>query len=202
MQIKKDEVREAFLQCAEKEFLDHGFVNASLRRIVKASGTTIGNFYNYFDNKEALFDALVQEEYNNFLHIFEHHNIASQADFDLTSIDYTDTAALRQLIHLYLPLLIPMLTTRFVLLIEGSKGTKYQDAKEHLIRIIKEHFQEHIEEYNPNYPYPELGDTLAAQLINGIVSILRTNVDSEIKQGMLAEYLLFYFLGIMGLLLP
>ena len=35
--------------------MKNGFKNASLRQIVKDAGTTIGNFYNYFENKEALF---------------------------------------------------------------------------------------------------------------------------------------------------
>ena len=49
-------IREAALE----EFLEKGFLGASLRQIVKAAGVTTGAFYGYFSSKEALFAALVE----------------------------------------------------------------------------------------------------------------------------------------------
>lgn len=43
----------------KKEFLEKGFQDASLRRIVKCAGVTTGAFYGYFRDKHALFEALV-----------------------------------------------------------------------------------------------------------------------------------------------
>ena len=42
------------------EFLDKGFLGASLRQIVKNAGVTTGAFYGYFSSKEALFAAIVE----------------------------------------------------------------------------------------------------------------------------------------------
>ena len=47
-------------QAAMQEFLDKGFLGASLRQIVKNAGVTTGAFYGYFSSKEALFAALVE----------------------------------------------------------------------------------------------------------------------------------------------
>lgn len=52
---------------ARKEFLEKGFKSASLRNIVKAAGVTTGAFYGYYDSKEALFEALVGEQYETFM---------------------------------------------------------------------------------------------------------------------------------------
>ncbi len=74
MQVKKDEMKNAILKSGEKEFLENGYEKASIRKIVKQAGTTIGNFYNYFANKEALFEELVNEEYHEFINFIQHHN--------------------------------------------------------------------------------------------------------------------------------
>ena len=51
---------EKIQQAALTEFLDKGFLSASLRQIVKNAGVTTGAFYGYFSSKEALFNALVE----------------------------------------------------------------------------------------------------------------------------------------------
>lgn len=48
---------------AKAEFLEKGYQAASLRNIVKNAGVTTGAFYGYYDSKEALFAALVDESY-------------------------------------------------------------------------------------------------------------------------------------------
>lgn len=48
------------LEAARKEFLNNGFLKASLRKIVKEAGVTTGAFYRYYPTKEALFEALVK----------------------------------------------------------------------------------------------------------------------------------------------
>ena len=58
------------LQCAEEEFLEKGFQNASLRNIVKLAGVTTGAFYRYFSSKDALFAALVEPHAAQVKHLF------------------------------------------------------------------------------------------------------------------------------------
>lgn len=49
------------LESAKKEFLEKGFVNASLRTIAANAGLTTGAMYRHFKDKDALFCALVDE---------------------------------------------------------------------------------------------------------------------------------------------
>ena len=51
---------EKIQQAALMEFLDKGFLSASLRQIVKNAGVTTGAFYGYFSCKEALFASIVE----------------------------------------------------------------------------------------------------------------------------------------------
>ena len=45
---------EKIQEAAMDEFLDKGFLGASLRQIVKNAGVTTGAFYGYFSSKEAV----------------------------------------------------------------------------------------------------------------------------------------------------
>ncbi len=57
-------------KAAMEEFLEKGFKSASLRNIVKMAGVTTGAFYGYYGSKEALFEALVGEQYEYFMSRF------------------------------------------------------------------------------------------------------------------------------------
>ena len=60
MEEKSTATLENIQEAALTEFLDKGFLGASLRQIVKNAGVTTGAFYGYFSSKEALFNALVE----------------------------------------------------------------------------------------------------------------------------------------------
>ena len=60
MEEKSSDTLEKIQQAALTEFLDKGFLSASLRQIVKNAGVTTGAFYGYFSSKEALFNSIVE----------------------------------------------------------------------------------------------------------------------------------------------
>ncbi|MCB2087901.1 MAG: helix-turn-helix domain-containing protein [Sphingomonadaceae bacterium] len=53
--------RRNLLDAAAAEFGEKGFHEASISGITTRAGTALGSFYTYFDSKEALFRALVQD---------------------------------------------------------------------------------------------------------------------------------------------
>ena len=55
------ETKAKILESAKKEFLEKGFVNASLRTIAANAGLTTGAMYRHFKDKDALFCALVDQ---------------------------------------------------------------------------------------------------------------------------------------------
>ena len=60
MEERSTATLEKIQQAALAEFLDKGFLGASLRQIVQNAGVTTGAFYGYFSSKEALFNAIVE----------------------------------------------------------------------------------------------------------------------------------------------
>ena len=55
------ETKAKILESAKKEFLEKGFMNASLRTIASNAGLTTGAMYRHFKDKDALFCALVDD---------------------------------------------------------------------------------------------------------------------------------------------
>lgn len=64
-------------EAAKKEFLEKGFQGASLRNIVKDAGVTTGAFYGYYNSKEELFEALVEDKYQHIMNMY----VSTQDEF-------------------------------------------------------------------------------------------------------------------------
>ena len=63
-------VYERILECAKQEFLEKGYLDASLRTIATKAGTSTNSIYVRFQDKEGLFEALVGEQYAYFMNCF------------------------------------------------------------------------------------------------------------------------------------
>ena len=197
MQTKKEAIQQAIFQSAENEFLEKGFEKASLRQIVKKAGTTLGNFYNYYESKEAVFVSIVESAYTGMVQLINNHHQWESND-ELWAL--TDVELWRRELKTLITPIVPAITTPFVILIEGSKGTRFAHAKEDLLAVIEEHFMDHIEELNPKYPNPQMAKVMAEQLIFGLVMIVKNNEDDEVRQQLIIEEILFFAIGVMGML--
>lgn len=60
MQVKKVGVRRAIIVAATDEFLAKGFLGTNMREIAARAGCSLSNLYTYFDNKDDLFQAIVE----------------------------------------------------------------------------------------------------------------------------------------------
>ena len=60
--MERTETQMKILEVGKKEFLEKGFKDASLNKIVAEAGFTKGAFYGYYPDKAALFEDLVDGE--------------------------------------------------------------------------------------------------------------------------------------------
>jgi len=196
MQVKKEEVKSSILLSGEKEFLEKGFEKASIRQIVKNAGTTIGNFYNYFDNKEALFTELIQEDLIKFRGFIDNHESYERPDF---LWDMSNPKIWREVLGAFIKTIIPEFGKGLVLLLVSSEGTQYEESKYILINEVRDHFIEHLQEHGTNNVSISFAEVLAKQFVQGFVDILR-NYEDEEKNELIVEHLLFYMIGAMGMI--
>ena len=59
MQYVKPELRERIVSAARAEFYERGYEGAAMRDIAAAAGTSLGNLYRYYKNKQELYAAVV-----------------------------------------------------------------------------------------------------------------------------------------------
>lgn len=139
MQVLKEELREEMLKKAESEFISKGFKGASMRVIAQKSHTTLGNLYNYFDNKEALLEAVIGDLPLKLEILFKEHEEPLVETEDIETInrllDESGAEALGFEAFLSKP---------FVILMESCKGTKYETYRERFIEMGKRHVLGHL----------------------------------------------------------
>lgn len=63
-------VTETLIESAKKEFLEHGFQNANLRRISSESGVSTGSIYTRFVDKAGLFSAVVKPAADGLMELY------------------------------------------------------------------------------------------------------------------------------------
>ena len=72
------ETREKLLASARQEFLEKGYMQASLRSICKNTGVTTGALYFFFQDKEDLFTQLVEPTLQKLREYIRQHFQAEQ----------------------------------------------------------------------------------------------------------------------------
>jgi TetR/AcrR family transcriptional regulator, transcriptional repressor of aconitase len=66
----KQRRRDEILEGAQRAFARHGYEGATVTRIEEETGLSRGAIFNYFENKEALFVALVKRSSDRFVEIW------------------------------------------------------------------------------------------------------------------------------------
>lgn len=139
MSLSSQITRQRILECAQTEFLTHGYQNANMRRIAKAANGTTGAMYNHFANKAVLFDALVQTPAEEMLECFRkiHQGVTEELP-ELTGASmegsaYAGTDWMLDYIYDHLDV--------FRLVFCCSEGTRWSTYLEELISIEEQAYR-------------------------------------------------------------
>lgn len=115
------------------EFLEKGYPSASLRQIVKQAGVTTGAFYGYYDRKEALFAALVDEAYRHVLDAYRDAVFGFETlppEQQVVQMADAGKACMHEL-----PLYMDARRTVFHLILECAEGTPYAGLIDELVSM-------------------------------------------------------------------
>lgn len=132
------------INSAKKEFLEKGFINANLREISKNAGITTGAFYRHFQDKEALFDALVDPLIQALDTMYKQ---TMQETYDLLETDQ-----LKKMWGIYAEVLVQYTEfmyqyfDEFKLLLTRSEGTKHQSFRNDLVAMEAKETRRFMEE--------------------------------------------------------
>ena len=121
--MERTETQMKILEVGKKEFLEKGFKDASLNKIVAEAGFTKGAFYGYYPDKAALFEDLVGEASKGLLEQFK---AAQSAHLDLVSEEKTKDSL--KLSTEYLRVFVEYMYAHFdafKLILCRAEGTRY-----------------------------------------------------------------------------
>lgn len=169
MQNKEQTTQEKILYAAKAEFLEKGFLKASLRTIVKEAGVTTGALYGYYGSKEALFDALVEECYTHFLSAYRN----ALDDFDRLPIEQQPERMSTVSQACLEELLLYMFNHReaFHLLLLCSEGTHYSSMKEELVQLeVNATHRYYLVLEKLGTPAPQIDPRLEHILVTGLMN--------------------------------
>jgi AcrR family transcriptional regulator len=168
MQVLKDEIRQRILTEALEVFLEKGYEKASMRDLAKRVGTSVSNIYHYFTNKEELFRAIVEPIARRVKHlpkeIITHE---AQGATELVEEEYV-TKALGEVIKGQ--------RREFLVLMDRSGGTGYENVKAEIISAVETHIIQHHLKDSKEARHPKGGflmHFLATNLVEALVEIAR-----------------------------
>ena len=135
MSRDKTESHNRIVEAARKEFLEHGFGDASLRRIAANANIQVSGLYKHFASKEEMFESLVEPAVKGFYELYsriegdyfdEIGSIAGNRDWQ------GQDEAIRAVEYMYDHL------DEFILIITKSQGTRYEDFTHEVAELEEE----------------------------------------------------------------
>ncbi len=83
-----EDKRKNILSAALTEFAEHGYLNASTNRIVKAAGISKGLLFHYFDSKKKLFLYVLDYTINHLMQKMSTYTVTLSGDFFEQIVQY------------------------------------------------------------------------------------------------------------------
>ncbi len=139
----KTESHERIVEAARKEFLEHGFADASLRRIATGAKIQVSGLYKHFSNKEEMFEALVEPAVEGFRSLYsriegEYFDGIEEMRRSCDMTGQQETVRMMEYMYDHLE--------EFRLIITGSVGTKYENFTHEIAELEEEVTLRYMEE--------------------------------------------------------
>lgn len=183
---------------ARDEFLAKGYQAASLRNIVKTAGVTTGAFYGYYDSKEALFAALVDEPYRHVLETYRTAVFGFEAlrpEEQVTQMGQVGKNCMQELL-VYMDARRPV----FRLILQGAEGTPYVGLIDELVAMevaATERYCEVLRSLGSAVPQidPQLEHMLVTGMMNAYCEVILHDMPLADAQRYVEELGDFYTAG-------
>lgn len=164
----KEETIEKIKQAALEEFYTNGYAKASLRTICNRAGVTTGAMYFSFENKEALFQAILQplvESYEKMLARcmqIELEDSSEGADVDVLLMQFI-------LKH----------RKQAIVIMEKAQGSCYEGFRDRIEQMMQQSFQTYYQSRLGAPPDMRLIRILAKQRLDSCLEIVKEDYDME-----------------------
>lgn len=175
-------VAERIVDAAKREFLDKGYVEASLRTIAAEADTSTNSIYVRFGDKEGLFSAIVEPVLNEmterFIRIQERFHLMTPEEQAERMPKYADGGTSELIDYIYEHL------EEFRLLLDASYGTRFHNFVDELVRIEVEYTYKFMEAVGYS---DKFGDAVTQKLLHIVTTSRFESIFEIIRHGMSRE---------------
>ena len=168
MQTDKLDTKQRLIEFGRKEFLEQGYAKASLRRISSAAQVTTGAIYFFFDSKEGLFRAILEETATEWKKCLREY-AASEISGMKTSAD-NDRDMISFLFRRREEVLI---------LFEKASGTVYENYRDELVAILESSFLESYRRHGGSQEDADIIKVIVRMRIHGYLELLHGDYTPE-----------------------
>ena len=180
--MKDIDIELKILEVAKQEFMEKGYINASMRSIAEKSGCTTGMLYSRFADKNKIFTSLVKEGADKLLYYFNYyHEGFSNATpkEQIESLHNYSEQGMEKVIDI-----IYDYFDSFKLIICCGFGSSYENFVDILVDMEVEStvkFVEVLKKQGHELPHirADLCHILANSLFNGIFEVVAHDFDKE-----------------------
>ena len=175
-------VAERIVDAAKREFLDKGYVEASLRTIAAEADTSTNSIYVRFGDKEGLFSAIVEPVLNEmterFIRIQERFHLMTPEEQAERMPKYADGGTSELIDYMYEHL------EEFRLLLDASYGTRFHNFVDELVCIEVEYTYKFMEAVGYS---DKFGDAVTQKLLHIVTTSRFESIFEIIRHGMSRE---------------
>lgn len=136
-------VTENLLKSATEEFLEKGFMKASLRNISAKSGVSTNSIYTHFKDKEGLFSAIVKDTVDGLMAIYLDSTQKATYSPNPSQADQEGEEGMDLVLDYIYQHFI-----EFKLIFCCSTGSQYEHFLDELGKIEESYYQEFVEKYS------------------------------------------------------
>lgn len=136
-QILKQELYDRLLRAAESVFSESGYEGSTVAAIAQRAGISAGNVYRYFGSKDALFQAVISDDFADTFKRLLHRRVSALLDAtDLTKLPHDAEQKAEALLQLWITQRL-----KVVILLDRAKGSRFasfgQDFVDELVKLTK-----------------------------------------------------------------
>ncbi|WP_320129604.1 TetR/AcrR family transcriptional regulator [uncultured Sphaerochaeta sp.] len=187
-------VQDRIVLAAKQEFLNHGFKDASLRRIASTVGMTTGAIYTHFRDKQDLFDMVVSPVTEQLENVFTELSRTYYNDEGIINeISYEKTIADLTVVYDFIYKNFDV----FRILLLGSSGSTHEDFIHVLVNQEVRHTQAYLDRLNMWGSQgiqldPSVMHTISEGYINALLEPVRHGMTHQQALGNLDFIVTFY----------
>jgi len=177
VQRPKPEVRVAILKAAGEVFAEGGFQRAALGDIVERAGTSIGNLYKYFANKDELFTEFIPRRFTTELTTrvrAQVEALRSETNLFGLAANHPYRRASEELLCFTL-----MHRDRVVFLLLRAQGTNHEPFASEVVRLLVELALEHARTTYPSFAVMPAGKRTLVRIYQAFVATLGAILTEE-----------------------